>query len=250
MSGRFLNVYEDETRASAYADLGFAGTYYLAFRDLPRLLDRHVRGRRALDFGCGAGRSTRFLRDRGFDVVGVDVSEAMLREARRRDPEGSYRLLSDEGLDAVGDRRFDLVLCAYPFDNIPGRAARAELFRQIGDRLSPGGRVVNLVSAPELYVHDWVSFSTAEFPGNRSARSGDTVRVTMLDVPDRRPVEDLLWDESDYRETYAAAGLEVVDVHRPLGLPTEPYAWRSEARVSPWTLWVLGRSAADAGEPA
>lgn len=243
MNGSFDNVYDDGERASAYAGLEFPGTYYLAFRDIPELLAHHVRGRAALDFGCGAGRSTRFLKQHGFDALGVDISHAMLREARRRDPEGEYQLLPDGRLDVLGERRFDVVLCAFPFDNIPGHSARIDLFRQLADRLAPAGRILNLVSAPELYVNDWVSFSTREFDENRRAVSGDVVRVTMLDVPDRRPVEDIFWSESDYRDTYAAAGLDVLDVHRPLGLASDPREWTTEATVPPWAIWVLERGA-------
>ena len=88
MTEFFDNVYDDADRARAYADLEFPGTYYLAFRDLPGLLRKYVCGTRALDFGCGAGRSTRFLRALSFEVIGVDVSEAMLDQARGRDPRG------------------------------------------------------------------------------------------------------------------------------------------------------------------
>ena len=41
------NVYEDATRADAYSRLEFPGTYFLAFRDLPSLLERHVTGGRS-----------------------------------------------------------------------------------------------------------------------------------------------------------------------------------------------------------
>jgi SAM-dependent methyltransferase len=67
MNRTFGNVYEDEERARAYATLQFPGTYYLAFRDLPALIRRYNHGRRALDFGCGTGRSTRFLRNFGLE---------------------------------------------------------------------------------------------------------------------------------------------------------------------------------------
>ena len=88
MTTEFTNVYDDRTRAEAYAALEFPGTYYLAFRDLPKIIHEHVRGPQALDFGCGAGRSTRFLRQLGFDTVGVDIAAPMLARARARDPEG------------------------------------------------------------------------------------------------------------------------------------------------------------------
>lgn len=238
----FENVYADDVRASSYADLDYPGTYYLAFRDLPELIERHVSGRAALDFGCGAGRSTRFLDDLGFDVVGVDIAERMLARARQRDPEGDYRLVPDGDLSALEGRRYDLILCAFTFDNIPGSERRAALFRALGDLLAEDGRMINLVSAPEIYRNEWASFSTKDFPENRVAESGDPVRIVMLDVDDRRPVQDVFWTEEDLRSQYDEAGLQVVEVHRPLGRPSEPYAWVRETEVSPWAIWVLCRA--------
>ena len=238
MSNGFQNVYEDEQRALAYAGLDFPGTYYLAFRDIPELLRRHVSGNRALDFGCGAGRSTRFLRDLGFNVTGIDVSEPMLREALARDPQGSYLLVRD-GWDVLNDEQYDLILCAFPFDNIPGRERRAGLFRQMGERLARNGRILNLVSSPAIYVNEWLSFSTRDYPENRSASSGDPVKIVMLDVVDRRPVEDIFWTDADYEATFTAAGLDIVEVHRPLGNDADPFDWVSEYAVSPWTIHVL-----------
>lgn len=243
MSPEFRNVYADETRASSYADLEFPGTYYLAFRDLPSILERHVSGPAALDFGCGAGRSSRFLRGLGYDVLGVDIAERMLARARARDPGGEYVLIPDGELGEITTSSFDLVLSTFTFDNIPAKATRLSLFRGLARLLTPSGRIVNLVSAPEIYVNEWASFSTKDFPENRSAGSGDRVRIVMLDVRDRRPVEDVLWTDEDYRELYAAAGLDVLEVQRPLGRDSEPYAWVSETRVSPWAIYVLGVAA-------
>ena len=233
----FTNVYDDEQRARAYADLGFPGTYYLAFRDIPQLLRDHVTGNRALDFGCGAGRSTRFLKELGYHVIGVDVSESMLHEAAARDPDGQYFLLRD-GFEALGERRFDLVLCAFPFDNIAA-AERSGTFRRLAERLTPTGRIVNLVSSADIYVNEWLSFSTRKFPANRHARSGDIVRIVMLDGADQRPVEDIYWTDSDYAETFAAAGLQLIHVHRPLGNESDPFDWVSERTISPWVIHIL-----------
>lgn len=89
------------------------------------------------DSGCDAGRSTRFLKGLGLAVVGVDVSRSMLERARERDPEGRYVLVADgptgpeeeasELADVAPAGSLDLVLCAFPFDNIPGREKRAGL---------------------------------------------------------------------------------------------------------------------------
>ncbi len=61
----------------------------------------------------------------------------------------------------------------------------------------------------------------------------------MLDVEDRRPVEDIFWTDEDYREVYARARLELLETHSPLASATEPYDWVSETGVAPWAVYVL-----------
>ena len=235
----FFNVYDDPARASAYAKLDFPGTYYLAFRDLPDILSRHVVRGRALDFGCGAGRSTRFLKRLGFEVVGVDVSERMVELARSADPGGTYLRIASGDFDALAGRPFELVLSAFAFDNIPVEEERIKLLRALRMLLAPAGRFVLLGSTPEIYTHEWASFTTAAFPENRRARSGETVRIVMKDVPDTRPVLDLIWFDADYRRLFDAAGFELVDTHHPLGRVDEPVLWISETLVAPWVIYVL-----------
>ncbi len=235
------NCYEDTNRASAYATLEFANTYYLAFRDLPEILSTHVTGLRAIDFGCGTGRSTRVLRKLGFDVTGVDISEDMLRIARTTDPSGDYRLVPGDNLSQFAAGCFDVVLCAFPFDNVPGRM-KARILRDLRRLLAPTGTIVNLVSSPEIYTHEWASFTAKDFPENAVARNGDVVRIVTTDHQDRRPVEDILWTDESYRAAYREAGLEAVQVFAPLAKGDEPYSWVSETKVAPWVIYVLRRA--------
>ena len=74
----FSNSYQDEFRAKEYNKLEFQNDYYLAFRDLPVILKKHVKGTMAIDFGCGTGRSTRFLEKNGFKTIGIDISAEMI----------------------------------------------------------------------------------------------------------------------------------------------------------------------------
>jgi len=220
------------------AQLSFANTYYLAFRDLPGIFRDHVEGRRALDFGCGTGRSTRFLRDLGFAVTGIDIAPQMIAKALEADPEGDYRLVQDDGLGEFSDAAFDLVLCAFPFDNIAGKL---RLFSALRRLIAPQGKIVNIVSSPALYRREWASFSTRDFPENRFAKPGDVVRIITTDFGDRRPAEDIFWPEESYAGTYAAAGLNVLAVHKPLASGDESFAWVSETNTAPWIITVLGR---------
>jgi SAM-dependent methyltransferase len=233
----FRNVYNDDGYASAYAALDWSGTYFLVRRELPRILEEHVSGRRALDFGCGTGRSSRLLTACGFDVVGVDVSEPMVERARHADPRGRYLSVQDGDLDHL-DGDFALVLAAFPFDNIPN-ARKPHLLTSIARRLAPTGRFVNVVSSPEIYSHEWTSFSTRQYPENARARDGDVVRIVTREFEHAQPAEDILCGPDSYRTIYDRSGLDVVATYRPLGQKDDGPVWVSEMHVAPWTIYVL-----------
>ena len=241
MNGAFSNVYEDRARARAYATLDFPGTYYLAFRDLPALIRLYAHGSRALDFGCGTGRSTRFLRNLGLKVLGIDISQAMLDQARSLDPSGDYRLVRGDIVGEFTPGSFDVILAAFTFDNIPTDEAKAGALTGLRALLAPDGCLVLVVSSPAIYVHEWASFSTRDFPENRHARDGDRVRIVMLDVPDRRPVEDVFCTDANYRRLFQNASLKLREVQSPLATGKETTRWVSETTTAPWTIYVLNR---------
>ena len=235
----FKNVYDDAKRADAYARLEFPGTYYLAYRDLPEIIFKHVRGRRAMDFGCGTGRSTRFLHKLGFDAVGVDIAEDMITKAREIDPEGDYRLIKDGDFSQFEKGAYDLILSVFTFDNIPTEEKKVELLQKLGGLLKGEGKIVNLVSAPEIYLNEWESLSTKDFPENRRAKCGDKVKIIVTAIDDKRPVEDIIWPDRDYRETYRKAGLGLIQTDKPLARDDEPFDWVSETKIAPWVIYVL-----------
>lgn len=76
--------------------------------DWPRRLERErelleetlaeAPARRILDLGCGEGHHTRFLSERGYEVVGIDASEPALERARGESiPQDVQFILTDLG---------------------------------------------------------------------------------------------------------------------------------------------------------
>jgi SAM-dependent methyltransferase len=103
--------------ASAY-DVLYAEKDYDAECDLLEQAFRASarRVRTVLDLGCGTGAHARRLADRGYEVVGVDISPEMLRIARRAEREGdSGSVAYVEGdIRAIRlDREFDAVVCMF-----------------------------------------------------------------------------------------------------------------------------------------
>jgi len=96
---------------------------------------------RALDFGCGVGRLVIPLASRAREVTGVDVSEAMLAEARKNCDArslGNVALVtSDDGLSRVPGT-YNLIHSFIVFQHIP--VARGErIFSRMVDLLEDGG---------------------------------------------------------------------------------------------------------------
>jgi hypothetical protein len=108
--------------------------------------------------------------------------------------------------------------------------------------LCPAGKIVNVVSAPEIYLHEWLSFSTKDFPENRRAKCGEEVRIINTALEDKRPTVDILWPDKDYRDVYEQSGLKVVGVYKPLGRAEEPYHWINETSTAPWVIYVLEKA--------
>jgi SAM-dependent methyltransferase len=96
---------------------------------------------RVLDFGCGVGRLVIPFARVAREVVGVDVSEGMLAEARRNCEAAGLDnvtlVISDDTLSAV-EGEFDLVHSVIVFQHIDPQRGR-EIFRRILAHLSPGG---------------------------------------------------------------------------------------------------------------
>ena len=233
----YINSWDNDTRSASYAKLEFPNTYYLAYRDLPEIVSKHSKGTKALDFGCGTGRSSRFLKKLGFEVTGIDISPSMIRQAVEKDPNGTYMLVEDGKYQGIPDD-FDLITSIFTFDNIPVQQ-RVLILRGLKQKLSKHGCLVMLDSNPELYHHEWASFSTAPFPGNRIAKTGDPVYTIMNDVEDKTPVEDYFFSEQDYMNLFEEAGLKLIKRYAPLGRLDEPFVWKSELMLAPWIIYVL-----------
>lgn len=65
----------------------------------------------ALDVGCGIGTFSLYLKDKGLDVLGLDVRTGNIEEARKRHPQIPFEVRDIENPTTCELGQFDLVLC-------------------------------------------------------------------------------------------------------------------------------------------
>jgi hypothetical protein len=107
--------------------------------------------------------------------------------------------------------------------------------------LNENGILLLITGSEELHSpkRDWLSYDVS-FPENESLESGALCKVKNKEVG--AEFYDYHWTDSDYREVFEKAGLEVIESHRPLGLPRDGYPWLSESEVSPHQIYLLKRA--------
>jgi SAM-dependent methyltransferase len=114
-----------------------------------------VRGRRALEVGCGAGQCARWLRSQGATVVGFDLSFRQLQHSQRIDGVTGMHVpvvCATATRIPLADSSFDLACSA--FGALPFIADVEVVMSEVARVLRPGGRWVFAVTHPMRWMFD------------------------------------------------------------------------------------------------
>ena len=164
-----------------------------------------------LDLGCGPGHVSRYLRDRGLDVTGLDLADGMLAHARRLNP-GIPFVQGDMTALTGADASWAGIVAFYSLIHVP-RGEMVEMLRGVRRVLRDGAPlfVAFHVGDEDLHVEDlWGQQVSLDFFLYRSADMEDFLRAAGLAVErvtERDPYPDV---EYPSRRSYILA-------RRPIG---------------------------------
>lgn len=229
------NTY-DTKNSLKYSCRDFSTTDYLAFRDLPNIIGAKNKNHYALDYGCGAGRSTRFLKEIGYKSIGIDTNWNMLFNARLSDPAGLYiQIKSSEA--PISDSSVDLIFSSFVLMEVPTQKEILRILREFKRMLKTGGKAVIIVNTVYFYEGRWTSCDI-NFPENRgNLRSGQKIRVRL--IPENIILSDYFWNDNDYKVLFESAGLKIFDELMPLGIQDDNIAWIDEFSIPPHVVYIL-----------
>lgn len=153
----------------------YDNTMVLAATRAVAALAPEAAGKAVLEFGCGTGRNLAALKAAGAArLVGLDLSEGMLQQARARDASLDLRLQDMATPVSEPDGAFDLVLFSLTLEHVADMATPLKEARRL---LKPGGQVV------VIEIHPYLSLGglSAHF-----VEGGQTIRMPTVShaVPD------------------------------------------------------------------
>ncbi len=214
--------------AMSYGEIGIEGTSYnLAFCETKRMLG-DIRGQKFLDFGSGAGRSAKFLKNLGAEkVIGVDHNHTMITLAQADQRDGiEFHLITDR--IPLADSSVDGALSFYAFPEIKTVDDMRKAMTEIARVVKNGGVFVLVTANPKAFGHDFKHMSRT---GNlKNLKSGD---ITKCIIKGENPfvIEDIYWTKEDYCRALESSGFTVEEVSFPKAETKGD--WIEEAEIAP-----------------
>lgn len=158
------------------------------------------------DMGCGPGQVAqflgRFLRGRGLEVSGFDLSPQMVAEARRLNPDLNFTVGDMRKLE-VATGVFSGIVAFYSIIHLQ-RAEVSDVFRELGRVLQPGGLLLASfhIGRGETHAENWfgqeVSLTATFFEVEEVARYLGGAGFSVVEMQVRPPYGFELQTERGY----------------------------------------------------
>lgn len=199
-------------------------------------------GARVFDLCCGMGRHSLALSEAGYDVTGMDLSEVLLAEARRLDPQGRVTWLKGDMRSVPAEGPFSAVVNLFTsFGYFDEEAENVKVLKEIERLLGEGGRFIIDFLNPDYVIRHLVPHSERMEEGTRIVEDRwiedgcvkKRIAIVEPGRPERHYVEQVkLFGPEDFARMLAATDLRVEHVYGDYdGSPLNPDTSRRQILV-------------------
>jgi ubiquinone/menaquinone biosynthesis C-methylase UbiE len=196
--------------------------------DVPFYVEEAQRaGSPVLELGCGTGRATMAVAQAGIDVVGIDVSPAMLDRFRQSltdlPPEASQRItlhLADMRDFELGAERFTLVYCPFrAFLHLMTIEDQLTALHNVHRHLQPGGRfALNFFNPSATVIARSLAGDNAAPRRIQEFTHPDTGRQVVMYLTAEHDVAEQIIRNQFIEEELDSAGQMIRRTYKPLTL--------------------------------
>ena len=187
-----------------------------------------IRGKSVLDLACGAGVSTRKLKQAGAGhTVGVDISEEMIKLARQQEaqaPLGIEYILSDaQELGKIGD--FDLITAVNYLHYAPTKEQLLKFCQTPYHNLKPGQRFITVIDnpetkGPEYPVDAYKKYGVSRVKVAHPLHDGALIKITLAAGGEEVEFDSYYHSKETYEWALREVGFKTINWHK-LILPPE-----------------------------
>lgn len=105
------NSYETKEQVATWHKNRGPAHSHLEKPAMKQLMPKNLHGKKVLAAGCGLGDECHFLRERGAKVIGIDISEEMIRRAKELNPnfKDDFSVNNIEDLSDFNTGEFDFI---------------------------------------------------------------------------------------------------------------------------------------------
>lgn len=129
-----------EIYADCYGKIDYCKTYIDNFVSM-------LSGKRILDIGCGAGQITDYLAQKGFDVIGIDFSQGLLKIARQNFP--NLRFVCVDICNYEQKEKFDGIIAKDMLFHLPDENL-IQVLKKIRELLEENGIFCVIMDMPKV----------------------------------------------------------------------------------------------------
>jgi ubiquinone/menaquinone biosynthesis C-methylase UbiE len=178
-------------------------------------------GKTILDLACGEGFYTRKFKHRGaIQVVGVDISEEMLKLAQQeeaREPLGIEYIVGDViELKKIG--HFDLVLASYLLNHAQTKEQLLKMCQCIYANLKLGARFVSINNNSEQPPDSYHKMEKYGFIKSISSplQEGTPITITLSVDGQQFSFDDYYLSKATYEWAFKSVGFKEIRWHPPM----------------------------------
>lgn len=195
----------------------FSETRNQLWPEINSFSDYIKKNQKILDLGCGNGRLIELIDNYQVDYLGVDYSKELIKEARKKHPNYSFKIADAVNLP-FNKNDFDLIFSIAVIHHIPTKTLRIKMVREINRVLKPGGKII---------ISTW-NLNQPKYIGEiKKSQPKD------LELEERGWLKPWGKDKKYFRYYYAFAKEEFINLFKEVGLRIQ------ESKFSKYNYWLV-----------
>ncbi len=231
-----MNIFTSE-EIKKYCDRSIEkieGTSFLVYRDIHEVCNKNnVVLDKALDLGCGDGRSTKVIDSLSKETYATDISSEMIALASAKNKNVNF-FLNKSNEKIYCHSSYTAIFSILMFFHFSSKVEMEKELRKCYFSLEKGGHLIVINGSKNIYVKN---YSTIKGAGAHPIKDGDECHVYLKRCD--LTVKDNYWSECFISQCAIDVGFKYKNLHYPIGKIEDMQCYIDEYNFPPYFYLVL-----------